>query len=162
MSKNNNTKQCTKCKKSLALFNFRKDSSKRDGYYPSCNDCLRLRTGAKKIPNDWHLSTDGYIHKGNHRQHRYIMEQYLGRKLSRNEEVHHINHDKTDNRIENLEVLSSSEHRKKHSGKTPKGRLVACTNCGDLKYYPPSSRLSKLQYRCIQCYTSIRYTRILP
>ena len=47
-------------------------------------------------------------------EHRYIMEQYLGRKLSRNEVVHHKNGDKRDNRIENLEIMSLSEHTKNH------------------------------------------------
>jgi len=47
------------------------------------------------------------------REHRWIMEQYLGRKLEPWEHVHHINDDSSDNRIENLEVLSNSEHQKK-------------------------------------------------
>lgn len=47
-------------------------------------------------------------------EHRYVMEKYLGRKLSRSEHVHHINHDKTDNRIENLEVLAGKDHHKRH------------------------------------------------
>ena len=47
-------------------------------------------------------------------EHRYIMEQYLGRKLRRDEVVHHKNGDTRDNRIENLEVMSLSEHTKMH------------------------------------------------
>ncbi len=47
--------------------------------------------------------------------HRYIMEQHIGRKLKKEEKVHHINHIKTDNRIENLELLKNhSEHIRKH------------------------------------------------
>lgn len=49
------------------------------------------------------------------RLHRHMMEQKLGRKLGFNEVVHHINGDKHDNRIENLEVLSRAEHMKQHT-----------------------------------------------
>jgi hypothetical protein len=42
--------------------------------------------------------------------HRDIMENCIGRKLERNEIVHHINGDKTDNRIENLKIMTRSEH----------------------------------------------------
>lgn len=47
------------------------------------------------------------------RLHRYIMQEHLGRKLEIWEHVHHINDDPSDNRIENLEVLSNSDHQKK-------------------------------------------------
>jgi hypothetical protein len=46
------------------------------------------------------------------REHRFIMEQHLGRKLTKNEHVHHINGNPQDNRLENLQVLSNSEHQK--------------------------------------------------
>lgn len=47
-------------------------------------------------------------------EHRVIIEKAIGRTLSNNEVVHHINGEKKDNRIENLEILSKSEHIKLH------------------------------------------------
>ena len=46
--------------------------------------------------------------------HRIIMEEHIGRKLSRYEVVHHINGNIHDNRLENLRMMSLSEHSKMH------------------------------------------------
>lgn len=42
------------------------------------------------------------------------MQEHLKRPLRDDEVVHHINGDKTDNRVENLAVMSQSEHAQIH------------------------------------------------
>lgn len=78
-----------------------------------------LRTGKKH--HSWkggrNMTSNGYISKyigkGKYQlEHRLIIEQLLKRKLETWEQVHHINGDKTDNRIENLKLMSISEHAK--------------------------------------------------
>ena len=79
------------------------------------------RVGEKA--NHWRggvvLNTNGYLrisHGPETRKyiHRKVMEQHLGRPLSRDEVVHHINGDKRDNRIENLMVMTNQEHTTLH------------------------------------------------
>jgi len=43
--------------------------------------------------------------------HRYVWEKING-KIPEGHDLHHVNHDKSDNRIENLEIYTRSEHAK--------------------------------------------------
>ena len=93
----------------------------RDSRAKTCRKCHhrdrppRLGTG-----KGWYLHKQtgyiiGYINGVKHYQHRYVMEQHLGRQLYPGECVHHINENKTDNRLENLELTTLSEHMRMHS-----------------------------------------------
>ena len=64
-------------------------------------------------------------------EHRVVVENSIKRLLRSNEIVHHKNGNKKDNRIENLEIMSASDHaRIHHSGK--KVCEVKCPECGVL------------------------------
>jgi hypothetical protein len=43
-------------------------------------------------------------------EHRLIIEQHIGRELFPHEHIHHLNGDTLDNRLENLAVVSKSDH----------------------------------------------------
>lgn len=68
---------------------------------------MRLAGSARRRP-DKYIDKDGYVQiwlDGRRiGEHRAVMQRKIGRKLNRNESVHHINGIRTDNRPENLEL----------------------------------------------------------
>jgi len=47
-------------------------------------------------------------------EHRLVIEKQIGRELHSWEIIHHINENRSDNRIENLRIVTRTEHRKLH------------------------------------------------
>jgi hypothetical protein len=47
-------------------------------------------------------------------EHRLVMADHLGRDLNPDEEIHHVDGDKQNNAIDNLEVLSKADHARYH------------------------------------------------
>ena len=61
------------------------------------------------VPKHPKAHSDGYV-----MLHTVLMERNIGRYLEPNEVVHHITHNRKDNRIENLKLMDKKEHMKLH------------------------------------------------
>jgi len=64
------------------------------------------------IPKILKVRNDGYFGYTTSKNHRRIMEQFLGRKLLSCEAVHHIDGMKSNNSISNLYVTNSCKHHR--------------------------------------------------
>lgn len=62
----------------------------------------------------WEILKKMCKNNGQIKEHRALMAIFLNRPLMDNEIIHHKNGIKTDNRIENLEIISASEHQVFH------------------------------------------------
>ena len=73
--------------------------------------------GYKMIYKPEHPHSDG---KGYIREHILVMEKHLGRYLTEDEIVHHIDENKLNNDISNLRLMTKYEHKCYHSSKPRK------------------------------------------
>ena len=93
--------------------------------------------------------------KGLYPLHRVLVENSIGRLLDRGEHVHHKNHDKSDDALGNLELLSASEHGRLHGTrerKTP-DVVLSCEWCGvqfhvEGRNYKVHSRNPRRRFHC--------------
>lgn len=83
---------------------------------------MKQHIGRKKIDSfgyievyvsDTHPYSDGYC--GSIREHVMVMENHLKRKLEKGEVVHHIDGDKTNNELSNLDLCTVQEHNACHA-----------------------------------------------
>jgi hypothetical protein len=91
------------------------------------------KTGPQSKQYAARLSKDGYLrmYSGKHpyangrkeiHWHVMVMEEHIGRPLRPGECVHHINGIKTDNRLENLALMTHADHSKMHTTELSKAR----------------------------------------
>lgn len=106
--------KCIICEKEF----WKKPSEdRRGGQRKYCSWACMTSDKKLSLPYGEYLSYDGYIvvnrttdGRKQIKKHRLIMEEHIGRKLSSKEIVHHKNENKLDNKIENLQIVSRSEH----------------------------------------------------
>lgn len=93
----------------------------------SCGIKTKHTQGILKSPAGWNkgkgagiVTTNGgyrMITVGKHKmmlEHRLVMEKHLGRKLKTFEHIHHIDGNKLNNKISNLEITNVIDHAKEH------------------------------------------------
>jgi hypothetical protein len=108
-----------------------------EGLYctPTCK--YAAMRGRETRPGTSYIRKDGYraVKVGVRQyklEHRMVVEASIGRPLRSDEEVHHINGDKLDNRPENLKVVNPTEHQAIHDfGPAMRQRVTkTCERCG--------------------------------
>ena len=73
------------------------------------------------LPKHPNARVNGYVYV-----HRIVMENSLGRYLDSDEHIHHLDGNKTNNQLSNLELTTASEHAKKHKGEVKPRKCATC------------------------------------
>lgn len=82
---------------------------------------LRLKIGERTIDENGYVRvyvgsehTGSGLYGGAVREHILVMEQHIGRPMQKGEVIHHIDGDKTNNKIRNLQVMTVAQHNACH------------------------------------------------
>lgn len=145
-----------------------RDFSRRRSYkgsaHPQWKGGRKLAHGYWLIlkPDHPHCNSRGYIF-----EHRLRMEEYLGRYLTEEEEIHHLDMNKENNRIGNLMLFATNAEHKRYEmwgqkihKKDMSGRL--CLLCGGKTHIDKKGGWEHWhKYRddfiCKRCYDKQRY-----
>ena len=108
------------------------------------------------VPDHPNATKNGYV-----LLHRVVMENYIGRLLTPDEVVHHKDHNKKNNDISNLELLTSKEHFRLHSNEKPNTYLILkCPQCGkifNMRHYKVVSIYGCARYKCCSRHCSGKF-----
>lgn len=77
---------------------------------------IRAKAGCGTLFDGYRLLSDHGSRKNPNRilEHRLVMEQHIGRKLRRDEIVHHKDRNRLNNSVSNLQIMSQSDHMRLH------------------------------------------------
>ncbi len=127
----------------------------KDGYVCVVDDSLRVYSeykDYKKCKEQHNFFRRGIL------KHRLVMMQHLGRELTKNEVVHHIDHNKCNNDISNLQLMTQTEHAKLHVNTSTKNlmqyneNIESFTDKFGRKYYfvPQQAKITKIKHIGLQ------------
>lgn len=126
--------------------------------------------GVKSSVGDRLIRSDGYAivyqpnwpsswkygkNKGWMMEHKFVIESHIGRMLDSCELIHHKNHVRSDNRIDNLELTNRRAHAILHAKEN--GKQIGhkkCILCGN-ELYLSSGAVREAKY-CIDCFRKIK------
>lgn len=92
-------------------------------------------------------------HRGKVYEHILIMEEHIGRPLTEHERIHHIDHNKRNNNIQNLRLIANqADHARLH---TKNGRQE-CKYCRGMRTRKDGRRNNKQIWWCSDCNRSFR------